>query len=256
MTQTHRPASLYATGTVAVPGRQPMAARPDRVPVSPLPNPRRFEARALDAGGAVVRVARALPAFALLADAFSAFTRGSLVTSVTGPVAIEDLVPGDRIHTSAHGPMPVLWVGATTVPPLDAQTPVFRIAADSFGPDRPMPDLLVGPSARLLRPVRSAPGGRAFVPVADFEDGESVFRLQVTAPTELYHIAFETQVTLRVNGVEVESFHPGPGLTGRESPDLIALLLSFFPGMDDIGDFGRLAHPRLNAGEFDPSRAA
>lgn len=256
MTQTHRPASLYATGTPAVPGRTSLASRPDRVPAPSLPNPRRFEARALDVEGGLVRVARALPAFALLVDAFSAFTRGSLVATASGPVAIEDLAPGDLVQTAAHGAVPVLWVGATTVPPLNAQTPLFRIAADSFGPDRPMPDLLVGPSARLLHPVRSAPGGCAFVPIADFEDGESVFRLQITAPTELYHIAFETQVTLRVNGVEVESFHPGPGLTGRESPDLIALLLSFFPGMDDIGDFGRLAHPRLNTGEFDPSRAA
>jgi hypothetical protein len=250
------------TGAPALPGRTVQAGqgpldRSGRRPQGAVPLTRRYEVAALDASGSLVSFTRAGPALPLFEEAFTAFARGSLVQTPDGPVAVDDLVPGMSVSTP-QGAAPVLWIGSVLLAPQPGggEATLFRIEADTFGLDRPGPDLLLGPAARLLRPVRSAPGGQALVPVADLEGLEGVIRLCPATPVRLYHLALETQAVLKVNGLELESFHPGPLPALREAPEMLAHFLSLFPQISDPADFGRLAHPRLARGEYAPPQAA
>ncbi len=207
---------------------------------------RKYEAAHLTPSGAdpseiasSLHVAPALPCFE---DAVSALAHGSLVGTEAGPVAIEDLLPGTRVWTEEAGLQPVLWVGSTMlVPGATGQRPemtrLTRISADAFGPGRPMPDLLLGAGARLLSQGRS-------VAAAELADGVQVVRVAPVTPVRLYHVLLARHARLRVNGLPVESYHPGT-LTENSLPrELLELLLGLFPGMNALSDFGPQAYPR------------
>lgn len=203
------------------------------------------------------RIVPALPAFE---DAFAAFARGTLMSTDRGLVAVEDLIPGDSVRTVDSGFQTLLWHGRTLiVPHVSGQDPVMgrltRIAADALGIARPMTDLLLGPRARL---VHRAPGIRkltgqelALVPARDFVDGINLIDLTLHSATPVYHLGFAGHHRLIANGVEVESFHPGPihalGLRG----DLRDLYLSCFPHVQSLDDFGPVLLPRLRLSDLD-----
>ena len=79
---------------------------------------RRYEAAALRPDLTVARVTVTAPALPLFETATAAFARGTLVQTPLGPVAVEDLGPGDIVDTTT-GPEPVVWVGSTTFVPGD-----------------------------------------------------------------------------------------------------------------------------------------
>lgn len=256
MTQTHRPGVTFSArqGSSAEPAGS--FARQDRRPHGAFPLSRRYEAACLGRDGSLIHIGRVSPAHPLVDEAFGAFARGSLFATPSGPVAVEDLAPGTELLTESHGRRRLLWIGRMQPGAGEGGIQLLRIAADTFGLDRPMPDLLLGPAARLLQRVPAAAGGQALVPAGDFLDGESVVAIRPLASMELYHLVFDTQVVLRVNGIETESYHPGQSLGGYRDAETIGMFLQFFPHARDLGDFGRLAHPRLAPGEFDPTRAA
>jgi hypothetical protein len=120
----------------------------------PAPRPnlatRRFEMLWAAENGDVLDRQVSAPALPVFEDAFSAFARGALIPTEHGPVAIEDLLPGDRIETVGGDFLPIKWIGSMQ---LDAQGTrakgaapecLYRLMADSFGYGRPAPDLLLG----------------------------------------------------------------------------------------------------------------
>lgn len=109
---------------------------------------RKYEASALMPDLSISFKSHVAPATPLFEEACTAYARGTLIPTVRGPIAIEDLLPGDYVESSL-GAQPVTWIGSTTyVPgiPDDATTlaSLARITSDSFGPGRPMVDVLVG----------------------------------------------------------------------------------------------------------------
>lgn len=221
-------------------------------PVDHLPS-RRFSVQWIDRAGNYDDLTRLAPAMPLFESAFSAFGRGALIPTIDGPVAIEDLTPGTLVDTST-GLAPLMWVGAMTVAPgsaAQAHSPLrmYRIAADAFGLGRPMPDLLLGPAARLLTRtgrVRLEHGTEAVLaPVTGMADGHSVIEITPVSTIQTYHLGFMSHRTLLANGVEVESMHPGAVDTARIDPQCMALYMSLFPHVRQLGDFGRLCHPRV-----------
>lgn len=185
----------------------------------------------------------------LFEDAFSAFGRGTLVPTVDGPVAIEDLRPGTLVDTTS-GPAPLTWIGSMSiVPGSAARLRMYRVAADAFGLGRPMPDLLLGPGARLLNrgpSVRVVHGAEAVLePIAPMVDGVSVIEIHPVSTIQTYHLGFMSDRTFLANGVEVETMHPGTINPNRIGPALMAHYLSMFPHMHRIADFGRLCFPRV-----------
>ena len=231
---------------------------PDGQPQRAKPLTRRYEAAWLAASGRIDSSTRLAPAIALFEEAFSAFARGTLIATEAGPVAVEDIVPGMRALTSEGGCETIAWVGSMTLFPGAAgadATMLTRITTEAFGPNKPLPDLVLGPRARLLlrdRRCRSFVGAdTAYVPARAFVDGVSVIEVRPAVPVPVFHIALARQATLRVMGMEVESYHPGGGIAQMIEPRMLELFAAFFPHLASLDDFGPPAHPRLTRFEVD-----
>ncbi len=215
---------------------------------------RKYRIQSLRADGSVHDSENIGPATAIFETAFSAFARGTLIKTTTGPVAIEDLAPGASVITAEHGPSQVLWVGSMTlVPHVEGLTPrdcrVTRIMPDAFGMERPMLNMMAGPGARLLaRPASlrdSFGGARVLTPARDLADGVQVVEVTPPSAITVYHLCLRRHATIIAGGLECESFHPGAGFERQMGQNMLSLFLSFFPHIRKPGDFGDLAHPRL-----------
>lgn len=221
---------------------------------------RKYEVAHLAPNSDIIDVTHLAPALPAFEDAFGAIGRGAIVQTTMGPCAVEDLLPGDTVITESHGPLPLLWRGAMTIVP-GAQNArpemgtMTRITADAMGFGRPAPDLVLGPSART---VHVAPGVRtltgssaAFVPVRDFIDQAQVIELTPIAPVHCYQLGFEAHVRLKVNGIEIESLHPGAPHLLNLKPNMMALFMSLFPHVKDLQEFGPMLHPRIRLRDLD-----
>lgn len=226
---------------------------------------RRVEVVSLSPAGEVVHVPRLVPALPAFEEPFAAFTRATLVTTERGLTAVGDLWPGDRVRTVGNGFQPLLWKGTTMlVPHARGQEPAMgrltRIAADALGIARPMHDLVLGPMARVSHRAAAVERltGReaALIPARDFIDGFGVLEITPPAPVEICHLGFAGHEIIVANGVEVESYHPGPVHNLGLRPEYMELFLSCFPHLDRIGDWGLPAHPRLRLQDLDLTRAA
>ncbi|SIO46190.1 Hint domain-containing protein [Rhodovulum sp. ES.010] len=226
---------------------------------------RRYEVTGTSADGRRQTFVRAMPADPHLDEAFAAFSHGTLIATADGPVAVEDLQPGMALATVDAGPRRLMWIGSTVLAPnaegRPQDTPVLtRVTADSLGLGRPMPDLVLGPRARMLfrHPAcRDLVGSdAAFAPASSFVDGVALIALRAVRPTRVFHLALESQHILRANGVEVESYHPGE--SADKVMDYAARLkfLALFPHLDGFDGFGPMPLPRLTAFEMDAMRAA
>lgn len=236
-------------------GRQPRCA-------SPLS--RQYEVAALTPSGELVEQSLPAPATPLFEDAFAVFARGTLIATEHGQTAIEDLMPGDLVQTSRRGLRPVLWIGSTKLAPKAVESDdgdgfrLTRMASDAFGLGRPVPDLVLGPRARILhrsaRCLEMLGSTEAFAPAHAFSDGVNVIEVRPLAPVRLYQIAFHGQQSILANGIEIETYHPGPqfeALVDRESREHF---LRLFPHVTGFDDFGQMQIPRLTAFELDALR--
>ena len=98
-------------------------------------------------GYALVTVDTENPRARLANAAAVAFTRGTRITMADGrQVAIEALVPGDRVLTRDSGPQEVRWIGMQTVRASGAFAPI-TIAAGTLNNTG---DLVVSPNHRLF----------------------------------------------------------------------------------------------------------
>lgn len=219
---------------------------------------RRYEVSWIDATGAFDSFVRIAPALPLFEQAFSAFAHGAIVQTSEGPVAVEDLVPGMGVETAAGDMVTLRWMGAITlVPgaPTAHETPqkLYRVSADAFGLGRPSSDVTFGPAARLLNrdpAIRNALGcDAALAPISTFADGVAVAALNPVSPVKVYHLGFDGHHVLRVGGIEVESYHPGPDAHYSMSRELREVFLSLFPHIEDMQGFGRVLWPRFETHE-------
>ena len=230
---------------------------------APVPLNRRYEIAYLDPQGQVAFETRLAPAIPEIENAFCALARGSVIATAEGPVAIEDIVPGMTALTAEGREETITWIGSMTLFPPNAMPGMaprrlVRITGDAFGVGRPMPDLILGPSARLL--IRGAlgitgDGNAAYGPATSFVDGVSVIEVAPVTPVTVFHVMLERHGSLRIAGLEVESVHPGTQLQDRLGPDLSQRFLSLFPHLPGFSDFGVSAHPRLTSQEVEAALA-
>lgn len=218
-------------------------------PAAQLPK-RSYEVAALRTDGSLFIGQSTAPATPLFESAFSAFTHGSLIRTTMGPVAVEDLQPGDMIHTSTGEPAELAWIGTSTFSPADTgkRTPLIRIMPDSLGPSRPERSLTVGPGARILHTPPAlrgiADGKQLLTPASRFVDGVNVIQVTPPTPTRLFHICLTRHATISVDGIKMETFHPGTQAPRDVSHSIRDRFLSLFPQISHVSDFGPLAHPR------------
>jgi len=218
---------------------------PRRTSDRPALSRRIYEMSWLCRDGRIETARQSAPSGQIFKSAFSAFARGTLVTTTTGPVAVEDLVPGMRIVTNERGPSPLLWIGSMSLLPDEArdEPPLTRIMADAFGMGRPMPDVLAGPGARLMQRMTNATEN-TLRPVQSFRDGMNVIALRPPGPTQLFHILLHRHATISVGGLTAETFHPGPGFESTMSYESRTHFMALFPHLRRPSGFGSLAYPR------------
>lgn len=195
------------------------------------------------------------PATELFEATSSALARGTLISTPQGPVAIEDLMPGDLVDTVNGTPEPVIWISSTSfIPnqtlPNSSLTNLIRIMADGFGTRTSLSDVLLGPGARLLQTrealERSIGVHCVLTPARDMEDGHSI--IQVTPPStiRLFHLRLPAHSAIYAGGRPVETYHPGRGALDDLGTNMTSLFLSLFPDIEKFEDFGPLAYPRMS----------
>lgn len=221
---------------------------------------RKYEIMYLDANGRFneyATVARAHPAFE---DAFAALSHGAVVQTQNGHMSVEDVLPGDEVRLADGSFETLLWRGRITLStgagdPRLKKTTLTRITGDALGYSRPSHDLVLGPSARILHRasgIRKVTGvDAAFIPAADFIDGNNVLSLEPTTAVSVYQFGFEAQRCLSVNGIEVETLHPGSAFNLGLRGDALREYLSLFPHKRTFEEFGLMNHPRLRMRDLD-----
>ena len=237
------------------PGQRVGTAKPGIVRARRVETPRRkYEVAFLDFDGQVVEFTHLAPAVPAFEEAFGAIGHGAILGTANGPMAVEDLLPGDQIRMADGNFETLLWRGAITLnPQLDIDmaeaSALIRITADALGPQRPSPDLILGPSARLYHTAAAVPaitGARAaFIPVRDFIDGFSFVELRPAAPVRVYQLGFAKHALIKVNGIGIETLHPGTPFSLGLRGETVRQLLDLFPHKSSFEDFGDLCYPRL-----------
>jgi hypothetical protein len=229
-------------------------AEPAPQPAQQRQQMRRYVVSALMPDGNIAETRHTGPATPLFENAFCAFSRGSLVETEMGPVAIEDLLPGDRIVTADGEALPLLWKGSVTVMP-GLQRPtrrslsLTRFMADSFGMARPMSCVVTGPAARLLlspQEMRGRVSGPMLTPVRAFLDGENVVETTPPSPVDLFHLCLSRHAAIRIGGLAFETYHPGPEALHGVSEAMRGIFLNLFPHVGSLSQFGSLAYPRAD----------
>jgi hypothetical protein len=196
-------------------------------------------------GGSEVREVM-LPATAIYESAFNAFARGTLIATPSGPVAIEDLIPGDAVLTREGCALPLQWTGSMTLfPDMPVVKPellqVTRVMTDHFAPGKPFADLLLGPGARI---VGREAGNPVLMPAMALRDGLSMFAVRPRHPVQLHHLMLSRHAVILAGNVPVETWHPGLGMGERMSGTALAFLMSLFPHLAVPSDFGPPCLPR------------
>ncbi|MEP3346482.1 MAG: Hint domain-containing protein [Litoreibacter sp.] len=197
------------------------------------------------------------PSLPVIDAACGNIARGSLISTLNGPVAVEDLTPGMMVMTSEYGPVKLLWMGSYEMSLRDAQTTnrgsLYRVTTDAFGLTTPMQDTLLAPRSHILfeHPKCQDLLGvdKAFAPIRAFEDGDRVFPVQPVAPVEVFNLSFERQASVLVNGLEIECFHPGPYAETLIDRDTLSALMTLFPQAGGPEFFGTQLIKRLTAFE-------
>lgn len=238
---------------------KPKAWTVNQAPVSPAERQRmtiptrRAEIAWLNEAGEAEQKTTVVPALPVFLDALSAFAQGTLIQTPGGYVAIEDLEPGMKV-ACADGPAETIrWIGSMTLIPncSDLNLPeasLFRVTEGSFGLDASAPDLMLGPSARILPALMATDSRSALKNIDSLADGYSVLSIRPMSPIRVFHIALGSHRLMRANGVLVESYHPGSDARLHLSHEMFAIFLSMFPHMRNEGSFGPLRHQRtLNA---------
>jgi hypothetical protein len=263
------------TPNVALAPRQPSSAgsarrfRPTGTgPNTPAPQTaeptatRSYEIAALREDGSLYIGQDKAPALPLFESAFSAFARGTLILTVDGEVAVEDLQPGDMIATSTGEAAPLVWIGSSNFVPADAgrRMPLIRIMPDSFGQSRPSSFLTVGPAARVLHTPHHLraenDGTQMLTPVREFVDGVNVIEVVPPTPVRLFHLCLTRHAAIQAGGIEMETFHPGANATHTVSHSMRDRFLGMFPQIGHVSDFGPLAHPRAPQSEAEAAEIA
>lgn len=223
---------------------------------------RRYEVAYLTDSGEIEERTQLAPATPAFEQAFGVIARGAVLSTDRGLLAIEDILPGDTVRTVDNGPQKILWKGGMTVVPNNQGGPadLVRVASDALGMGSPMPDLVLGRHAHIfstndaVRRRLNRPG--AFVPIVDYVDGVNVMEITPMTPVRLYQLAFEGHERVAVNGVQVESLHPGPAHLLKLPKDMQPLFMSLFPFRKSVTDFGLMRFPRLFPGDLEMIRAA
>lgn len=165
------------------------------------------------------------------------FTRGTMIQSNRGPVAIEDLAQGDLVITRDNGFKPVSWIGSTIVSgDMLARKPKLqpiRICAGALGHGLPSRDLIVSRQHRIL--IRSEIALRMFdtrevlVPAIKLVGQPGISVMDACDPVEYFHILLDCHEIVLSNGGWTETLFTGPEALKSIPPEARLEIETLFP---------------------------
>ncbi len=164
-------------------------------------------------------------------DTVPCFAAGTRIKTEQGECPVQFLNVGDKVLTRDNGAQPIRWIGRRVVPASDRFAPV-HIAANTFGSHR---RLTVSPLHRIL--VRQPRGELLFgsteilVAARDLIDGAAVRQIS-GGWIEYLHLLFDDHQIVWSEGLETESFLPGPQTTSCFEQEAIAEIVALFPELN------------------------
>lgn len=179
------------------------------------------------------------------------FAEGTLIATLRGAIAIEDLRIGDRVLTRDHGYQPIRWIGGRhfdqdTLSEFGALRPVVlrRGCLGGAGPDC---DLVVSPQHRVLvtGPLSLEISGESecLVPAIDLV-GMADIATSEAGEVTYFHILFDAHEVILSSGCWTESFLPdAESMTGLHQAQA-AEILAIFPELAALTGEARFAPAR------------
>src|SRR6056297_2251094 len=170
-------------------------------------------------------------------DSVPCFTAGTLLSTPRGEVPVECLMPGDMVLTKDDGPQPLRWIGQREVAATGDFAPI-HIRANTLGSHR---DLLVSPLHRVL--IRDSLAEILFgepevlVAARDLVNDHSILRVE-GGTVEYFHLRFDRHQVVYSQGLETESFLPGPQIENCFEAEIIAEITAIFPQIDPASGAG------------------
>ncbi|WP_324754500.1 Hint domain-containing protein [Roseovarius sp. Pro17] len=169
------------------------------------------------------------------------FAAGTLITTATGLIAIEDLKAGDMVTTLDHGEQPIRWIGSRTLglAELTAKPKLkpIRFSASALGGGLPTRDLVVSPQHRVL--IRSAIAERMFgvtevlMPANKLVRIDGINIVEDTTEITYFHMLFDQHEIVFSEGAATESLYPGPQALAGLEPEAIEEIDYLFPELTD-----------------------
>jgi hypothetical protein len=159
------------------------------------------------------------------------FVAGTLIATPDGDRRAETLLPGDLVMTKDEGPQPLRWIGSRVVEARGHFAPI-HIRANTLGQHG---DILVSPLHRVLIKdvLAELLFGEAEVLVAarDLINDHSILRREGGEVTYV-HLLFDRHQVVFSEGLETESFLPGPQTASSFEAGIVAEIYSIFPELD------------------------
>ncbi len=159
------------------------------------------------------------------------FVAGTAIRTPRGDVPIEELRPGDLVLTRDDGPQPLRWIGRREVMATGAFAPI-RISANTFGRHG---TVCVSPLHRVL--IRDSLAELLFgadevlVAARDLVNDRTV-RPMPGGMVNYIHILFDRHQVVLSEGLETESFLPGPQIANSFEAEMIEEIRTLFPEID------------------------
>lgn len=167
------------------------------------------------------------------------FTKGAMVETGKGVVAIEQLRLGDAVQTLEHGAQAIRWMGRRRFDKADFDRnpklrPV-RILAGALGQGLPERDLLVSAQHRVM--ICSKIADRMFgnrevlVAAIKLTALPGIFVDDEVEEVEYFHLLLDDHEILLVEGTPTESLLVGPGAVAALGANAVEEIKTIFPDL-------------------------
>ncbi|MEM9549584.1 MAG: Hint domain-containing protein [Pseudomonadota bacterium] len=184
------------------------------------------------------------------ASAVPCFVAGTLIRTPDGEVPIEDLAPGDLVETRDDGPCPIRWIGSRRVQARGDLAPI-HIGAGALGPHG---DVHVSPQHRILLQNSLAQllfgEDEVLVAARDLVNDRTITRREGGDVT-YFHMMFDAHQVVFSDGLETESFLPGPQTVSLFEQRTLDEICNIFPELDPHTGAGYGAAARRTLRRFE-----
>ena len=150
------------------------------------------------------------------------FASGTLITTVRGDIAVEDLRVGDHVVTSGGALRSIRWLGHRTMNcrahPRPHEAMPVCISSHAFGAGLPSRDLYLSPGHSIC----VALPGEVLVPASALINGSTVRQIEVDTIT-YWHVELDSHDIILANGLPSETFLEMGNRTFFAEGDVVSL---------------------------------